>query len=310
MEARIIDLDGSLFPQRAVAQRTGAVVYPARHWGPRIRLACSFRRFRRFEQEVSRLLGETDAGPHLTWYGSGDFHHVSLALLRRLTRPVNLLVLDNHPDWMRFVPFLHCGTWLWHAARLPQVRRIFHIGGDVDFDNAYRCLAPWSLIRSGKIVVIPATRRYERFPWSGIACEPLRIAPEKPANLVRVAEVLQPFRNMLGVCPLYISLDKDVMAAADSVVNWDSGRLTLGEVKNVLDAACGFAGLTGMDIIGDWSPVVAQGWFRQVFHQTMHPALDILWEDAARRNQATNLALLDSDALKNAWPVQPTLRAS
>ena len=97
---------------------------------------------------------ETPDEPTLTFYGSGDFHHVSLALVRRRRAPFNLLVLDNHPDWMRGVPFLHCGTWLYHAARLPQVRRIFHVGGDVDFDNVYRWLAPWPLLHAGKIVTL------------------------------------------------------------------------------------------------------------------------------------------------------------
>src|SRR5262249_33304584 len=140
-----------------------------------IRLACSFRRFRLFEKALAELFGtETDTRPALTLCGSGDFHHVGLALLRRQTRPFNLLVLDNHPDWMRGVPFLHCGTWLYHAAQLPLVRHIFHVGGDVDFDNYYRWMAPWHLLRSGKITVLPAVRRFRRGPWAQIANEPLR----------------------------------------------------------------------------------------------------------------------------------------
>lgn len=305
MEARILDLDGSLFPQQGVALRTGAVVYPAREWGPHIRLACRFRRFARFERELSRLLaGAVDNQPFLTWYGSGDFHHVSLALLRRQRQPFNLLVLDNHPDWMRGVPFLHCGTWLQHAARLPLVRRIFHVGGDVDFDNAYRCLAPWRLIRNGKIVVIPALRRYRRFPWNGIAHEPLRTSADEPAGLERVAAVLHPYRRDLAAYPLYISLDKDAMTASESVVNWDSGHLTLDEVRKVIDAAYRLAGgrLAGMDIVGDWSPAIVQGWFRQIFHQTMHPTLAVTWEEAARRNEAANLELLKCAALSGVQP--------
>src|SRR5262249_54857056 len=141
-------------------------VTPLREWGPRVRLACRFGVFRRFEQELATRLASEAApakkgtgplesqvpspfSPAVTLYGSGDFHHVSLALVRRLKEPCNLLVLDNHPDWMRAVPLLHCGTWLYHAARLPQVRRVFHAGGDVDFDNAYRRLAPWPELRSG-----------------------------------------------------------------------------------------------------------------------------------------------------------------
>jgi len=79
------------------------------------------------------LGGAADDEPHMTFYGSGDFHHVSLALLRRLREPFNLLVLDNHPDWMRGVPFLHCGTWLRHASLLPMGAAHLPLGGEVDF---------------------------------------------------------------------------------------------------------------------------------------------------------------------------------
>ena len=143
------------------------MVHGAREWGPRIRLGCGFGQFRRFEQALSdQLGGETDADPHLTYYGSGDFHHVSFALLRRLREPFNLLVLDNHPDWMRGVPFLHCGTWLRHASQLPLARRVFHVGGEVDFDNAFRWMAPWRQLRDGRITVFPAFRRFRRGAWA------------------------------------------------------------------------------------------------------------------------------------------------
>ena len=127
--------------------------------------------FDRFADELDRALDLGDDDSCVTFYGSGDFHHVSLALLRRLKYPANLLVIDNHPDWMRGVPILHCGTWLYHAARLPHIKPIFHVGGDVDFDNRYRWLAPWPMLEAGKIAVFPSVRRFHRGPWRHIALE-------------------------------------------------------------------------------------------------------------------------------------------
>src|SRR5262249_31793122 len=128
MYMRCLDLDGSLPKQQALVHRYRPTVYNALAWGPRLRLACGFHRFRQWEQALTNLFGSaTDTQPALTFYGSGDFHHVSLALLRRQAAPCNLLVLDKHPDWMRGIPLLHCGTWLYHAARLPQIQRIFHV---------------------------------------------------------------------------------------------------------------------------------------------------------------------------------------
>jgi hypothetical protein len=298
MDVRILDLDGSLVAQKALLRRR-THAYASHDWGPRIRLACSFGRFQRFERALAdRLGGTVDRAPRLTLYGSGDFHHVSLALLRRQARPFNLLVLDNHPDWMRGLPFLHCGTWLYHAARLPQVRQVFHVGGDVDFDNAFRWMAPWPMLREGRITTFPAVRPFRRGAWKAIGHEPLRPAADTPLTAERLEELLRPHRLQLARWPLYVSLDKDVMTPDDAVVNWDSGHLRLSDVSVILkgfeDAARG--NLIGMDIVGDWSPVRVQGWFRRLFHRTEHPPLDIDPADARRRNEQTNLALLRNRA--------------
>src|SRR5262245_50234765 len=137
MQVRILDLDGSVRAQTRL-RRYEPSVLAAQHWGPYLRLAVNHRRFRSFERDINDWLDARPAGASLILAGSGDFHHVTLAFLCRIQKPFNLLVLDNHPDWMRGVPFLHCGTWLCHAARLPNVQTVYHVGGNVDFDNAWR----------------------------------------------------------------------------------------------------------------------------------------------------------------------------
>ncbi len=295
MNLRILDLDGSIADQALVAAGTARVAL--RHWGPRLRLACGFRRFRAFERDLADRLGtESDASPTMFLCGSGDFHHVSLALVRRQTRPFNLLVLDKHPDWMRGVPLLHCGTWLYHAARLPLVRHIYHVGGEVDFENAYRWMAPWDLLRSRRITVFPARRRYARGPWKRIAHEPLRLETDSAVAAERVADLLRPLRQELARHPLYVSLDKDVLRADEAVVNWDSGHLTWDDVRTVLAAflAASDGRLTGLDTVGDWSPVRVQGILRRGLHWTEHPRSRVDPVEAAARNQRINLALIDT----------------
>src|SRR5439155_19048242 len=193
MHIRILDLDGSALSQPRV--RSQSVVHPAQDWGPHVRMACSLGRFRRFERELAGWLTDPkDGEPSITFIGSGDFHHVSLSLIRRLQEPFNLLIIDNHPDWMRGVPFMHCGTWLWHAARLPNVQRVFHVGGNVDFDNRFRWLAPWSLLRSGKVTVCPAFRRYQTGRWRRVLQEPLRTRLEMQASEGRLEDLVRVFR--------------------------------------------------------------------------------------------------------------------
>jgi arginase family enzyme len=295
MQTRALDLDGSIVRQTELLERSAAAVLPLADWGPYLRIGCGHRPFRRFERELARLTGSaSDAEPLLSFCGSGDFHHVSLALLRRQPRPCNLLVIDNHPDWMRGVPLLHCGTWLYHAARLPQVARVFHVGGEVDFDNAWRWLAPWPLLRRGQIVVLPAVRRYRIGGWRGVRHEALRSTPDRPADRERLEAWLRSFRAELAARPLYVSLDKDVLGADESVVNWDSGRLTGAEVREVLRAFLSAADLAGMDVVGDWSPVRVAGLLRRALHRTEHPPLAVDLREATRRNQALNLLLLET----------------
>src|SRR5205085_9572610 len=108
------------------------------------------------------------------------------------------------------------------ALRLPLLRRVFHAGGDLDFDNAYRWLAPWPELHSGRVTVFPAVRQFARGRWSAVPHEPLRPFPETPVDAERLAGLLAPYRADLAGVPLYVSIDKDVLGPADAVVNWDS----------------------------------------------------------------------------------------
>jgi arginase family enzyme len=295
MQTRVLDLDGSIVRQKLLMQRCGAAVFPLQQWGPNLRVACRHSSFARFEKQFAQVAGSQDRKPFLTFVGSGDFHHVSLALLRRLTGPLNLLVIDNHPDWMRGIPFLHCGTWLFHAAQLPSVHRIFHLGGEVDFDNRYRWLAPWSMIHSGKIVVGPSRRRFSGRWWERIEHRPLRRCPDEPARRQLIEEWLNPYRTELAARPLYISLDKDVLPASEAVVNWDSGHLGLLEVLAVIQRFTNAAGgdLLGMDVVGDWSPIHLCGLLRRLLHWTEHPPLAVDPDEAMRRNEVVNFRLFE-----------------
>jgi len=296
MHVRIIDLDGSILAQEKFTSQCGPQVVSLPDWGPRIRLACSFGTYHRFECGYDERVRDDTVAPHLTLYGSGDFHHVTLALLRRLRGPFNLLVLDKHPDWMRGVPVLHCGTWLNHALSLPNLQRVFHLGGDLDFDNWFRWLAPWRPLREGKIVVYPAVRRFVRGRWRQSPSEPLRELPDSRLNEPRLDAVFRDLRADLARHPLYISLDKDVMLARDASANWDSGHLELSEVLAILAwfiKACG-GRLAGMDILGDWSPVRVKGLLQRMLHWTEHPAIKVDPAQATRRNAEVNCTLLET----------------
>ena len=277
-----------------------------RTWGPKIRLCCGMGKFRAFQRylDVFFPFGAGPDEPNLIFYGSGDFHHVSVALCRRVRGPFNLLVIDKHPDCMRRLPFLHCGNWLWHACRLPNLQKVFHVGGDMDFDNGWRRLLPWREIRAGKIVVFPARRTFTVGQWRRVAHQPLRAEGQTPASPQRVSELLRPHLADLAKCPLYISLDKDSMAAAQAVVNWDSSCLTLAEILAVLDGFLAAApSVAGMDVVGDWSPPRIGGLLRRALAAIEHPHDKVDPAAAQAVNEATNQALVEH--LRVAWASRP-----
>jgi hypothetical protein len=293
MDVRILDLDGSVAEQDSLRARASTVV-PLRDWGPRLRLACSWGSFGRFESDLSqRLEAAKDTGPKLTFVGSGDFHHVTLALLRRIEEPFNLLVIDNHPDWVRGVPFLHCGTWLNHAVRLPNVRHVYHAGGDSDFDNHYRWLAPWPHLRSGKIRVFPAIRQFQGALWRFVPQTTLRAVPSIPFTPMMLGVRLRHCRDELADLPLYVTLDRDVLRQEDAVVNWDSGHLGLAELLPLVETLSQFnPRLLGADVVGDWSPVHVKGALRRLLHWTEHPRVNTDARAAQALNEQVNLSLV------------------
>lgn len=296
MRVRIFNLDGAVVAQPDIVGFPGAAVQDLRRWGPEIRMACGFGAFGRFERALADALsGFEESQPAFTLYGSGDFHHVSLALARRLTEPVNLLVIDKHPDWMRGAPLLHCGTWLYHAGRSPNIRTIFHVGGDLDFDNAYRPLAPWPWLRSGKVRTFPAVRRFRGGGWNRVESPPLRPDRETPLDPARLERLLEPHRRELAARPLYVSVDKDALREADAVVNWDSGHLTLEELTTALRGFLNAAGgrLAGADSTGDWSPVEVRGSLRRLLHRVEHPRMVVEPAIARERNERVNRRLLE-----------------
>jgi hypothetical protein len=139
-------------------------------------------------------------------------------------------------------------------------------------------------------------RQFQGRRWSGISHRPLRSAPDCPADRKHVERLVDPFRAELAARPLYISLDKDVLAAAEAPVNWDSGHLEGAEVLEVVAAFAAAAGgrIAGMDVVGDWSPVRVRGPFRRFLHWTEHPRVRVDAGAAAALHERLNLAVLQT----------------
>ncbi|MBI4724311.1 MAG: arginase, partial [Rhodomicrobium sp.] len=103
MRLEIIHLDEGLTGQAAFLSACAgreAVTVEARDEARYIRLWG-------WETDLKRVSSKLPeyGGPTLSFFGSGDFHHVSAMLIERAAssagRPFTVVHFDNHPDWVR-----------------------------------------------------------------------------------------------------------------------------------------------------------------------------------------------------------------
>ncbi len=215
-------------------------------WQEAIRFGCSWSTWQAFRQ----LLAERMPRHHGTvCMGSGDFHHISHLLLERRQQesPFDVVVLDNHPDNMRFPFGIHCGSWVLHAARLPQVRHIHVLGitsPDVGWRHAWENhLLP---IFRGKLCywTIGVDTNWAKLPGLAKGFRAFAGADELLAAFIEALP-----ENIPG--PVYLSIDKDVFSPEVARTNWDQGCFELDHARRLIAALNGK--LIGSDLTGEIS---------------------------------------------------------
>jgi len=242
-------------------------------WQERIRFAASRRAFTALAAELARLLPPPAAcGPY--FLGSGDYHHVSYILIKRLGESLaaaarasgetaaglllDVVVLDNHPDNMRYPFGIHCGSWISHLAALPFIGRIDVAGitsGDIGPAHAVENrlkpllsgkLTYWSVgVSVGWARRLGLGRAFRSFP-----------------SVAELAAALAAERGGAGR-PLYFSLDKDVLARSVAQTNWDQGRMELADLTGIIKALK--PRICGADIVGE----VSDYHYRNIFKRLM-----------------------------------------
>ena len=219
----ILDLDDSV-GDIGIADRL-----PLQHWQERLRFSCSRRDLQRFAEAVAPVLMATHG---TVLIGSGDFHHLSLPLieLEARRRPLRVVVLDNHPDNMRFPFGVHCGSWVGRAAGLPDVVDIHVLGiSSADAGSKHAWENQLNALRGGRVhywcVGVDTSWAAKR----GITT--LR-SFDSPRQLL--SEFIPAMAN--DPTPVYFSIDKDVFAPEVVHTNWDQGRFRLDDALAVISA--------------------------------------------------------------------------
>lgn len=282
----VLDIDG------AVGPLPGELRLPLADAQEALRFGCTKRTLARHWQRMAAALPAAH-GP--VFIGSGDFHHLSLPLIARaaVRHPgLRVLVLDNHPDNMRYPFGVHCGSWVSHVAALPGVTGVdvagitsADIGAGHAWENRFAPLLRgqlryWHLNGHGGVETRWARHIGLSDAFAGYA--------DVDALLAALLPVL---RQRSG--PVYLSIDKDVFAPAVVHTNWDQGRFEQRHAEAVIAAL--ESRLVGSDITGEVSFWRYRSAFKRLLSRAdgQRPAADdaTLAEWQAGQH-ALNLALL------------------
>ncbi len=278
----VLDID------RSVGPLPGQHVLPLAEWQEAVRFGCSLRTLRRFGRALEAAL---PASYGTVFFGSGDFHHLSWPLIRRLSPRASfqVVVLDNHPDNMRFPFGVHCGSWVRRVAMLPQVSHVHVLGitsPDIGAGHAWEnYLTP--------------LRRHKLSYW----CMDVDVGWASRLGLAHAFHRHDDPEALLDAFieqqrthhePAYLSIDKDVFAPDVARTNWDQGRLRAEHALALIDSLR--HGLVGSDVNGEISSYRYRSWWkRKLSAMDEQPEVDVAQlADWQAQQHALNLRLLEA----------------
>ncbi len=317
MQLNLIHLDNALLEQPRFMDRcrsADANQINMQGDGRQIRLWATTAQIEKIRDQLRGSLAGLDANtPMITWYGSGDFHHVTAVIVSLLAErrdaPITVVHFDNHPDWVSHRGGVHCGSWVHHVLESGVVSRVITIGvssGDLAWPELKG--AALDYVANGKLIVFPidppttwvwrdlasgAAHRMEghRVVWTQFDGVPDRSNPDS-GNVAAL-------RQLIGRDAIYVSIDKDVLNEPDAATNWDQGQLRIDSLIGWLEELLTTNSVIGVDVVGDYSPAQLEGsWITRTLKRSEllldQPRPRRTGTAAAATNQATNLKLMSA----------------
>ncbi len=280
----VLDIDESLenFPD--------SLHIPLQHWHERLRFACASSSLRGFRKELDECLPDRHG---TVLYGSGDFHHLSWPLIERRAAdgPFQVVVLDNHPDNMRFPFGVHCGSWVRRVASLKCVSHVHVVGitsSDIGRSHAW------------ENTLLPLFRNRLTYWSSGVDtgwARRLGLSRQFRA-FASIDDLVDTFvrEQACVVVPSYLSIDKDVFSEDLVQTNWDQGQMQLDHALALIGSL--HAGIIGSDINGEVSMYRYRSWWKRRLtlldaQPSISPQRLAVWRLA---HHALNRVLLDAIA--------------
>lgn len=251
MKLRLLHIDGSLMAQptlsglaeqgRAQVVNLKAEADALRLWARRADMVALARRL----TEDGPPRGK---GADITFMGSGDFHHLTALLVaRHAGTPVSIVHFDNHPDWGKWPPAYHCGSWINRVLEMDHVAKLVTIGP---------CAGPtWPQLKGANLQAL-TDARYELHPWR---MGPSKVVGGRTIRWNNLAEAdwegfAADLARRLPTEAVYVTIDKDVLHPDEAVTNWTQGEMRLDHVLACLRELAGCRRIIGLDVCGEYAP--------------------------------------------------------
>ncbi|KFA58027.1 hypothetical protein A9G34_09135 [Gilliamella sp. Choc4-2] len=249
----ILDFD------RSVGQICHAKTIDFTQWQDAIRFGCTKKTFNRFNHVLQQFLPESHG---TVLMGSGDFHHISLLLIERLAQqysadnPIQVVIFDNHPDNMRYLFGIHCGSWVSYVASLPFVSHVHVLGitsHDIGITHCWE--NRWAPLLHKKLTYwsLDVNVAWAKKMGLGHAFRHFITPDDLIANFLS--------EQYHSAQPVYMSIDKDVLSEEVIHTNWDQGKL---QTYHLLDTISSIKSrIIGSDITGELSIWQPSNWFKR-----------------------------------------------
>jgi hypothetical protein len=297
----ILDLDHSLTRQAPIKARLmdgRATRLDLLDLGPHLRLWSTEGNYKKLAEQLQHRAWPVNDRPQIYFVGSGDYHHLTPALLADLPEPVTLIHFDNHPDWVHFAPRRHCGSWVNRALKLPNVRRIITLGPCSD-DLQRPQLKGGNLkaLKRGDLQLFPWYHPPSRV-WGHVGDGPGHRQIDRHLHWHNLAEVdwtifLEQLVASLPTQAVWITVDKDVLASEDAATNWDQGGMRLDHLLTAIRALAANARVLGIDVCGEFAPPAFSNPLKRWEAKSDQPPAERWSEEDIARNARTNAALIE-----------------
>ena len=272
-----LNVDGSIEqqPETSACIQALADLRPYEH---KLRLWDSKEAIAAARRAVSTLR-ERHPQPWLTFTGSGDLHHLSLLLIESLpesSRPLSVVLIDNHPDWFLDGRRYDCGNWLGALRKFDFISEIIMLGlNSPDLNWYYFYTAPFRDLCRGKYRVHPYSRKTVRVPLRRCACaQPPHLRCRRrwwgstldfqSMQEMGVDRCFVEIGKELAGKNVYLTIDKDCLDPKHATTDWDQGALELDQLLAGVKAIAAECTLVGADITGEHAPAPLSGLLKRL----------------------------------------------